>query len=322
MKLKTFFLAIFLLFVGGVCIAVGVVYYSFLPSNPQGVASKFVIAKGSTLSDVAAELEEKGIIRSRYSMRILTKLAGNTFVLQPGTYEISAAMTPKEILRTLQTETSDVWITLKEELRTEEMAEIFAQHLHDTFDPDEFITLAKGKEGTLFPDTYLLSRDSTAKTVLSVLTNTFEKRYGQAVSELGEPDSKEDAVILASLVAREAKSFEDMKMVAGILRNRLEIGMPLQVDATLQYVKGYDTRNKTWWPEARSEDKSRQSPYNTYLNKGLPPTAICNPSLNALKAVLDPTESDYLYYIHDTQDRPHYAVTYEEHQANIAKYLR
>jgi UPF0755 protein len=134
---------------------------------------------------------------------------------------------------------------------------------------------------------------------------------------------EEDVMILASIVAREAKKPEDMKKVAGVLWNRLELGMPLQVDATLQYAKGYDEEKKTWWSTPLSQDKNIVSPYNTYKNAGLPPGPISNPGLDAIQAATYPTPSDNLYYISNTAGtQMYFAQTYEEHQQNIAKYLQ
>src|SRR5690606_9313849 len=106
----------------------------------------------------------------------------------------------------------------------------------------------------------------------------------------------------------------------GILQNRLDLGMPLQVDATLQYIKAKGGEN--WWPTPLAVDKELESPYNTYKYPGLPPGPIANPGLNALRAAAQPTQSEYLYYISDRQGNMHYAVTYDEHLANVNKYLR
>ena len=113
-----------------------------------------------------------------------------------------------------------------------------------------------------------------------------------------------------------------MKIVACILEKRLQTGWPLQVDSTLQYIKGYDAKQKTWWPIPFADDKKLKSAYNTYLNVGLPPKPICNPSLAAITAVVYPEQTEFWYYISDNQGGMHYATTIQEHNANVEKYLR
>lgn len=121
---------------------------------------------------------------------------------------------------------------------------------------------------------------------------------------------------MASLIEREAKTDEDRKTIAGILWNRIDLKMPLQVDAVFGYIKGIDTYHPT------SEDLSIESPYNTYLHAGLPPTPISNPGLESLHAAATPTKTDYLYYLTGKDGVMHYAKTFEEHKANRAKYLK
>lgn len=301
----------------------GAVWYLFSPVKSSAQTISFIIVKGDTVASISKKLANQGLIRSALSLRVLYKFEGNNQSIQPGTYKIAASMTPKVVLNTLFSESQDAWITLKEGLRAEEMADEIASGLHSTFSKEEFILLAKPVEGKLFPDTYLLSKDMDAKAVFSKLTSTFEEKYAKAVETDGPGVlPKNQTIILASLVEREGRGEKDTRMVAGILKNRIDAGMPLQVDATLQYAKGYDQVKKSWWGIPKASDKESESPYNTYKNTGLPPGAICNPGLISLEAALKPTSSEYLYYLHDTQGVPHYAKTYEEHQKNIETYLR
>ncbi len=306
-----------------IAIAVGGFWFFFTAVDSSAQTQSFVVVKGDTVTSIAQKLEAANILRSPLSLKILYRIAGEDTAIQPGTYKLSAAMTPQELLQTLLSDTQDVWVTLKEGLRVEEMADVLDDALEDTFDPEVFITLSKPQEGKLFPDTYLLPRESTAQSVFALLTSTFESRYTKAVTASGEGTlSKKDTIILASLVEREGRGEKDSRIVAGILKNRLELGMPLQVDATLQYASGFDLEKQTWWGVPRASDKESVSEFNTYKNAGLPPSPICNPGLVSLQAALQPEESEYLYYIHDTTGIPHYARTYPEHQANIEKYLR
>jgi UPF0755 protein len=232
-------------------------------------------------------------------------------------------MTIDQVLSVLLAEPDDVWVTLLEGWRAEEMARELKTKLSTTFDEDEFITLAKEKEGTLFPDTYLFPKETTASTIISTMENTFKKRYAEVVQEVGKTDRLQDEVIvIASLLEREARDPVEMKTVAGVFENRLRLGMPLQVDATLQYAKGYNRTLDTWWAEPSAADKQVVSPFNTYMYKGLPPGPICNPGKAALIAAAKPDRTDYLFYISDRTGQMHYAKTLEEHNANIAQYLR
>ena len=131
-----------------------------------------------------------------------------------------------------------------------------------------------------------------------------------------------NTLILASLLEREAKGLDDKKIVAGILLNRLHLAMPLQVDASVQYAKDSLLKPEKYWQPITREDLKIDSPYNTYKNSGLPPSPICNPGLNSLIAAYHPSPTDYIYYIHDTTGQIHYAKTLDEHNANVAKYLR
>jgi UPF0755 protein len=121
-------------------------------------------------------------------------------------------------------------------------------------------------------------------------------------------------------VQREAANAADMPLIAGILMNRLDDGMPLSVDATLQYVRG--NKGSGWWAPINVSDKKIVSPYNTYENVGLPPHPICNPGLPAIEAVINPAKTDCLYYLHDKNHITHCAVTYAEQEANIEEYLK
>jgi UPF0755 protein len=128
------------------------------------------------------------------------------------------------------------------------------------------------------------------------------------------------AIKIASLVQREAAGESDMPLIAGIIWNRLLQGMPLAIDATIQYAKG-GTDDDYWTPLVKGDTKM-DSLYNTYLHKGLPPTPIANPGLPAILAVLNPAKTDCLYYLHDSSGTIHCAATYAEHQKNIEKYLK
>lgn len=130
----------------------------------------------------------------------------------------------------------------------------------------------------------------------------------------------ETALTIASIIQREAAGKSDMKLISGIIWNRLFSGMKLQIDATLQYAKGNE--DDGWWKTVKSKDKYIDSPYNTYLYKDLPPSAIANPGLAALDAAYNPEKTSCMYYLHDKKRKIHCSKTYEEHKRNINRYLR
>jgi UPF0755 protein len=287
----------------------------------QTTTERFVITKGQGVAAIAKELHSEGLIRHPLVFRLFVTQTGIDQKIQAGTFVLSAGMSVSEIANQLTKGTEDTWVTIPEGLRTEEIAELFADF--SEFDTQEFIQLAKGSEGYLFPDTYLFPRLVTTETVYSILKRTFEQKTAELQKQAEiEGKSFEEAVILASLIERETQSASDMKMVSGILWNRLNISMPLQVDATLQYAKGQNKMTGEWWEPPIGADKEVDSLYNTYKNPGLPPAPIANPGLNALTAALAPTTSEYIFYISDRQGKMHYSVTYEEHVQKINQYLR
>lgn len=173
-------------------------------------------------------------------------------------------------------------------------------------------------EGKFYPGQYVAHRSATPEEVASMIQDKFTtdvlNRYTPEV-EAQVPIT--DALIIASLLEREASDFENMREVSGVIWNRLFINMPLQLDATLQYVRGAKPSEKNWWPTPKPADKYLDSPYNTYAYKGLPPGPISNASAAAILAALNPYPTDCLYYFHDSEGDYHCSVTYEEHVANL-----
>lgn len=289
------------------------------PNSSEKV--RFLVAKGASISEIAARLESEGLIKNTLVFRYVVKKEKLDQKIQAGTFVLTKGMTTREVAEQLTKGTEDEWVTILEGWRVEQVADAFADF--PAFDRDDFLALAKPKEGYLFPDTYLFPKLVTAETVFSLLNKTFEKKTAELQAEAtAKGVDFAEAVILASVIEREAQSLTDMKMVAGILYNRMEIGMPLQVDATLQYAKGYNAQLKDWWAPPLGVDKEIDSPYNTYKYPGLPPAPIANPSLNAMMAAVSPTNTEYFYYITDRQGNMRYAVGYEEHLQNINQYLR
>jgi UPF0755 protein len=184
------------------------------------------------------------------------------------------------------------------------------------FSATAFLRAASTSEGYLFPDTYFILPGTTPTDLVIQLRTTFAKKITllqPQINSFSKPLA--DDVIMASILEREAKGMDDKRMVAGILYNRLQLGMPLQVDAAFGYAHGQDGYTPT------AQDLTGDSPYNTYRLKGLTPTPIANPGLESLTAAVTPTKTDDLYYLTGKDGKMHYAKTFEQHKANIAKYL-
>lgn len=292
-----------------------------LPVNSTDTNPRvFAIEKGQTINTIINNLQNNGLIRNRIVFYGIVKLMKIDRLIQAGDYKLNPSMSAQEIAQTLTHGTQDRWVTVVEGLRKEEIAQLLAQsHGIETV---AFITDAS--EGKLFPDTYRIPTTTTAKELVALMTNNFvQKAQSELVAAAtARKLTQQQALTLASLLEREAKSYEDRRVVAGILLNRLAIDMPLQVDATVQYALGFDEAANTWWKKDLTfDDLKIDSPFNTYLNTGLPPSPICNPGLNSLRAITNAVSSKYLFYLTDKHGVMHYATTLEEHNANVKKYL-
>lgn len=217
---------------------------------------------------------------------------------------------------------SERFVTVTPGLRKEEVASLFARALGwNEQEKKAFLTLQKSEklpltEGSFAPGVYAVSREAKPLDVQKVVnerfTNNVLSRYATTTSEV-VPLSV--ALTIASLIQRETIGTDDMRMVSGIIWNRLFAGMNLQLDATLQYTKANTRKNGVWWPVVRSKDKFIKSPYNTYLHPGLPPTPIANPSVAAILAALNPIKTECIFYFHDDAGDFYCSQTYKEHVA-------
>lgn len=211
-------------------------------------------------------------------------------------------------------------------MRKEEIADRVGDKLGwNEIDKDNFLNAhlalnTEDLEGKYFPKTYLLDEDDNPADVTATMLSEFEKQTEKIKKPNGQVMNEETVIKIASIIQREAAGKQDMRLISGIIWNRIWAGMKLQMDATLQYAKG--TEEDGWWPKVYSEDKSIESDYNTYLYKGLPPGPIANPGLEAIKAAYNPAYTECFFYIHDKKGRIHCAETYDKHKENIDKYLK
>lgn len=277
----------------------------------------FVVKKGTLPSQIGQDLKAQGLIKDTFAFSLLIKQLGIGDKIQAGSFKLNPAMSSETIAKTLTQASLDINATIPEGKRAEEVADMLQAIMPNYIDTWR-MELQK-HEGYLFPDTYRFSREATIKQIIQTMTDNFDQKYAQVTNHTGL--SKEQIVVLASMIEREAKHDTDRRLVSSVLHNRLMINMALQIDATVQYALGYDITEKTWWKKGLTlADLEIASPYNTYANPGLPPAPIANPGLASLQAAADPEDTDYLYYISDKQGINHYAKTLTEHNANIRKY--
>ncbi|OGH07194.1 MAG: hypothetical protein A2171_02095 [Candidatus Levybacteria bacterium RBG_13_35_9] len=291
-----------------------------LPANNKDNSPViFVIKNGDGVREIANNLKKEGLIRDPIVFFLITKQGGLDKQIQAGDFRLNRSMSTLEIAKSLTHGTLDIWITIPEGVRTEEIAEILEEKI-PKYENSWRDTLNQN-EGYLFPDTYLIPRDADVDLIISILKNNFETKYESVKNLKTTGLTDEETLILASMIEREAKYEEDRPLVSSVITNRLEIGMKLDIDATLQYALGFQEDEKRWWKKSlTAADKKINSPYNTYANAGLPPAPISNPGLSAISAALKPAKTNYLYYITDSKGKNRYSTTLEGHNENIEKY--
>jgi UPF0755 protein len=288
------------------------------PANPSDITEKsFSITKGSGVRQVANELKDQGLIKDPVIFFLMLRQQGLDGKIQAGEFLLSPSMNAGEIAAALQVATNDVRVTVPEGKRAEEVADILQQYLPN-YDESWRAQLV-AQEGYLFPDTYSFPKDADIDLIVTAMTGNFEEKYASIPPGRNSNLQKADIVKLASMVEREAKNDEDRPIVAAVMLNRINAGMSLDIDATVQYAIGTSAK---WWPTLTDSARNiaPDSPYNTYTNQGLPPTPISNPGLAVLQAVINAPDTEYVFYITDQNGINRYGRTLEEHNANIERY--
>jgi len=303
---------------------------------------EFVIQSGENGQSVGKRLAREKFIKSPLFFRLYLRLQNSQGThIQAGKYALSSSMTAAEIVDKISAAGSfETKITFVEGWRVEEMVEQISSKSeirNSKLKVEEFYELAKSQRGYLFPDTYFIDRNTTADELIEKMRANFDEKYLGVQEDIeNEGLTREEAVIFASIVEREVAKDGDRPIVAGILLKRWRNGWPLEADVTVQFAianrdcgvqsTGHRRQNQdncTWWKkDLTQQDLEIDSPYNTRQNTGLPPTPISNPGLNALKAVVNPQQTPYWYYLTDKNGITHYAATLAEHNANIQTYLR
>ncbi len=320
-RLLIAFILIFIAFFGWFFLATRPVTYK--PTS----TSDFEIKSGWSIDRIGQELSNDKLIRSRAAFKITIVTLGIGNKIQAGFFKLAPNMSLTDIARSLTHATiKQVRVTIPEGLRREEIGLIIDNSFKNiegkSFSVTEFMQETQGKEGTLFPDTY----DFDPKATTSAIVSRLENRYKEIITQANIKETDQNRVTtLASLLQREAATTAEMPEVAGVIENRLKAKWPLQIDATVQYAIASGrckNINCSWWPNnLTSTDLQIKSPYNTYLNQGLPPMPICNPGADAIKAAASPKATTAWFYLHDLNGQIHFAATIEEHNKNVCVYL-
>lgn len=323
-KAKTTFVLLVILI--AVFLFISYTYWNSLlkPVGNSGDQVEFVVEKGEGVSSIAERLQKEGLIKNSLAFQILVRVSGIGSSIQAGRFYVSSNMGAKELAATLTHGVLERKITVIEGWRVEEIADYLEKETNGKIKGSEFLKYAK--EGYMFPDTYRISEDASAEDISKIMTDNFNRKVDETVTKNLPKNglNLKDVVILASIVEREVRFSEDRPIVAGILLRRLADGQALETDATVQYALGYQKGKNggIWWKkELTVDDLAINSPYNTRKVAGLPPGPICNPGLDSIKAAINPTDTKFWFYLSDKDGKMHYAVTLEEHNDNVRKYI-
>ncbi|MFA6554191.1 MAG: endolytic transglycosylase MltG [Candidatus Paceibacterota bacterium] len=301
-----------------VIIFVGI-YASIAPKDFPTDRTIITVKSGQYLSQVADNLTKNNIIKSPTLFKIFVVLLSGHRSVKAADYLFDE---PQSVLRVAYRFINGIQnlpkikVTIYEGSTAKSIGETIKKSI-PKFDLQTFLVLAKPYEGYLFPDTYYFYENVKPDDVVAQLRDTFNQKIKTellAIQASGK--SLEDVIKMASIVEKEASSTKDRKIIAGILLQRIKIGMPLQVDVPFYYVL-----NKKAGEGITLADLAIDSPYNTYKHTGLPPTPISNPGLDSIEAVLTPTKTNYLFYLSDSKGGMHYAVDHNGHLVNKDKYI-
>jgi len=325
---------VFFLVLAIFCVVVFSWWEIFVPKNPASKETKiFPVIQGEGSKDISNNLEKQGIIKSGLFFRTYTLITGSANHLQAGKYEISSSMNIPEIvykislgdvakftvtfpegfsLADIEKELEGKGLLAGSDLKNQTV-EVYKKQ----FSFFESVPDSASLEGFLFPDTYQFAYGTKVDEIVDRMISNFNKKLTADLRDVIVLKGKSifEIITMASLIEKEVRTKEDKELVSGILWKRIEIDMPLQVDATIRYFIGKKTGGIS------VEDTQIDSPYNTYKYKGLPKGPICNPGLESIKAAIYPKESDYLYYLSTPEGETIFNKTFEKHKAAKEKYL-
>ncbi len=305
-------------------------YGIYRPINPDSIEKiTFQVISGESSFDIGSRLESEGVIRSSALFNLYAILSGKRTELQAGTYSLGASMSIADVVAKIHLGRVDrVRVTVIEGWRSGEIADRLGDdgesflRLIERWESDKPLLFDKpegaGLEGYLFPDTYYLPHGFEPEDLIRAMLTNLDRRLTaemrRDIKERGK--SIFEIMTMASLIEEEVRTLDDKKVVSGILWKRLEMDMPLQVDATIVFLTG---RRSTF---VTIEETRIESPYNTYLNRGLPPGPISNPGLRSIIAAIYPKPSDYLFYLSKPDGETVFSRNFDEHVAAKNRYLR
>lgn len=294
-----------------------VIYFLLPPTNfPKGILVE--IPKNASFGEVADLLEAQNVVTSSFLLRVGARITGSDKEIDAGKYLFEEGVTLPTVLGRLSRGDHGlpvVRVTFPEGTSVREMGSILKNSLAG-FDEHAWVATTESMEGYLFPDTYTFYKDGDMQEIITRMRENFDTRTKELQEEaksLGMSFS--DVVTMASLIEKEANTEVDRHIVSGILWSRIEEGVALQVDAVFPYIR----ENPDHIPNG--DDPEVESPYNTYLNRGLPPGPITNPGLDALDSALHPKDTEYFYYLTGRDGKMYYAESFEGHKRNREQYL-
>jgi UPF0755 protein len=322
-------ISIGLFFLVVVFLSLGFGLFLVSPADKGGAEQVFIVKEGSSLKEVAGDLEKTGLITNKTLFVLWTRVKGYGKDIRAGEYSLSTAMAPVQLLEILRKGLVILHpVTIPEGFTREQIADALAAN--GLADKKRFLELTQDKallrqygisgpsfEGYLFPDTYHFSRGTPTLAIL----DTMVKRFKQVVSPFMEKSQGsgmkfEEVVILASIVEKETGRPEERPLIASVFLNRLKLGMRLESDPTVIYgIENFDG-------DLKKKDLTDKTPYNTYVIHGLTPGPIANPGLESIKAVMDPARTDYLYFVSKNDGSHHFSKTLAEHNRAVEIYQK
>lgn len=303
----------------------------FLAWNFLGPVSKnqqeitFIVPQNKDSFNLVDSLFDQKLIKNKKGFEFLFKNFSDSIEIKEGGYNLKQSMNAWEIIKNLEDKQDLLWVNIYACPRKEQVGEKLADILGwSETELNEWNNLNKNTdyyEGVYYPDTYLIPVDESVEDISNRFINRFNEKMTPLTDLFYEKNIKwTTGVKIASLIAREAAGRDDDNLISGIIWNRLNDDMRLQIDATMQYTLGKND-NGRWWGAIDLAQKQLDSPYNSYRNTGLPPTPICSPNIDFIEASLNPEETDCIFYLHDSTKQIHCAKTYEQHKENIKLYL-
>ncbi len=328
----------FTILIAVVLIGIGTLFYYFQRLNTVNKENSYLIINSeSSLEDISKQLQGKSIIKSKDTFLLYTKLNRFSNNIKGGNFIVKPNTSYKELSLKLQSSQSDFTVvTIPEGFSFYQIAERLEKNT--SIKKEDFLgvrvsnlttnslvlnktNIYYGLEGFLYPDTYYVPNGATEKEIANLMfdrfNSVFSDKYVDRAKELGLDIN--DVITIASLIEKEAANDSERSKIAGVIYNRIEKGIPLQIDASVIYAitKGESKMKKVLYDNLKVQD-----PYNTYVNKGLPPGPIASPGKPSIEAALYPEEHDYLYYVVNGSGGHVFSKTYEEHLNNVKKYIK